>query len=80
MEAVDVLGHHGFDQPSSLELGEGEVARVRLGTRQKREAEGVELPDLERVAPERRNRRVLHRVILGPDSGGRAEVGNAALG
>ena len=40
----------------------------------------VEAPDLLRVVAERAERRVLHRVDLGPDPGRRAEVRDAALG
>ena len=39
----------------------------------------VEVPDLRRVAPEGVDGRVLHRVVLRPDAGRRAEVGDAAL-
>src|SRR5205807_2193637 len=52
----------------------------RLRARQHLETQGVELPHLHRVAPEGADRRVLHRVVLRPDSGRGTEVRDPALG
>ena len=79
MQAVDVLGDDRRDEPAPLELDQRQMAGIRLGTGENLEAERVELPDLGRIAPEGIDRGVLHRVVLGPDAGGRPEVGNTAL-
>ena len=55
-------------------------AAFGLRVREHAEPLGVEVPDLRRVAPERVDRRVLHRVVLRPDAGPRPEVGDPALG
>ena len=80
VERVDVLRHERAQKPAPLELGEREVRRVGLGVRQHAQPEPVELPHLAWVALERVDRRVLHRVVLRPDPGRRAEVRDPALG
>ena len=80
MQAVDVLGDDSTHEPAPLELGEREMAGVRLGLRERLEPKRVELPHLPRVAPKRVDRCVLHRVVLSPDPGRRAKIRDAALG
>ena len=63
-----------------LEGGERVMRGVRLRILQHLEPPRVEVPDLDRVAPERVDGRILPRVVLGPHPARRAEVGNAALG
>ena len=63
-----------------LELRERVMGCVGLGARQHLDSGRVEAPDLLRVALERAQRRVLHRVDLRPDPGRRAEVRDPALG
>jgi hypothetical protein len=63
-----------------FERRERAVGVVRLGGGQELEAHGVEVPDLRRIAPPGRDVRDLERVVVLPDPGRRAEVGDAGLG
>ena len=67
VQAVDVLGHDGVDEPRGARARERAVALVRLGGRQHPVALAVKLPDLLGVAAERVDRAVLERVELRPD-------------
>jgi len=80
VQAVDVLRHNRRHEPPPLELGQRAVRGVRLRRREHPQPLGVEVPDLDRVAPEGVDGRVLHRVVARPDAGGRAEVRDAAVG
>src|SRR5262249_53855075 len=80
VQPVDVLGHDRLNQATPLELRQREMTGVRLGVGEDAHPQRVELPDLVGVAPERVDGRVLHRVVLRPDSAAGPEVGNAALG
>ena len=80
VEGVDVLRHDRAHEAPALELGERQVDAVRLGGAEHVEAGRVEAPDLARIALERAERRVLERIELRPDAGGRAEVRDPALG
>jgi hypothetical protein len=79
VERVDVLCDDGCHEAAPLELGERQVRGVRARVREGAQAAGVEVPDRLRVAEERVDRRHLHRVVLGPDAGRRAEVGDPAF-
>ena len=75
MQAVDVLGDHGVEDPATLELDQSLMRGVRELVAERREARAVEAPEPARVAPERVDRRDLHRVDVLPDpAAGRAEV------
>ena len=80
MQAVDVLGHHGADPATLLELGEGAVPVVRLRLREHVKPERVELPNPHGIAAERIDARDLGRVVLRPDASRRAEVRDSRLG
>ena len=80
VEQVDVLRDDRAHEPAALELRERAMRIVRLGSGQHVDPLRVEAPDLLRVLAEGAERRVLHRVDLGPDPGRRAEVRDAALG
>ena len=80
VEQVDVLRDDGAHEPAALQLGERAMGLVRLGARQHVDPLRVEAPDLLRVVAEGAERRVLHRVDLGPDPRRRPEVRDAALG
>src|SRR5207245_4615086 len=77
---VDVLRDDRANPAAILELGERAMAVVRLSGVESREALAVKAPHLHRVLEERIDRRVLHRVVLRPDTGRRAEVRNPRLG
>jgi hypothetical protein len=80
VQEVDVLRDDGAHEAARLELRQCAMRVVRLGLSERAVAQRVEGPDLFRIGVESVDRRVLHRVVLRPDSGRRAEVGNAALG
>src|SRR5205807_6095412 len=69
-----------MDEPAALELGQGEMSRVRLGVGEHREPRRVEAPDLLGIGPEGRDRAILERVEGRPDAGRRAKVRDARLG
>jgi hypothetical protein len=80
VQKVDVLGDDRVHEAAPLQLGECAVGIVRLGVRQHREAWRVEAPHLRGIGAERLERAVLQRIELRPDSGGRPEVRDTALG
>ena len=80
VQRVDVLRHDRLNQSTSLQLGEREMASVRLRRQERVDARAIEAPDALRVAPEGLDRRDFEGIDLGPDTGRGAEVGNAALG
>ena len=51
VQRVDVLGDHRVHEPTPLELGEREVAGVRLGGEQRVDPCPVETPDALGIAP-----------------------------
>ncbi len=80
MQHVDVLSQDRPDETAPLELGEREMAGVRLGGQERVDPSAVEPPDTLGIALERSDRRYFEGIDLDPDSRRRAEVGDTALG